>query len=222
MKKLCKFIALTALFLGLTTSIGQAKVIWSFDVDFKGHDILNVGNIDSSTSTTSSLDLESTTEPSAPTAGDVRVWAADSTTHFKTNEAKSTLSLDPTDGGLGIVRTEDELNLVSNAYYDEASGNWYRIDESKYSMRIKLYTNATKMEVLYASPGSGAITWSVGMNLFGAVLYGSYIKYIVTESQNTEPDIDINSVTLWEDTDDNRWWLIWDKGGTQYKVGFEN
>ncbi|MHA1286990.1 MAG: hypothetical protein ACTSPB_06240, partial [Candidatus Thorarchaeota archaeon] len=141
MKKLGRFIVLGVLFLGLTCTIGQAKVIWSFDVDFKGHNILNVGSIDASTSTTSSLDLEATTEPSAPTAGDVRVWAADSTTHFKTNEAKSTLSLDPTDGGLGIVRTEDELNLVVNAYYDEASGNWYRIDESKYATRILLRTD---------------------------------------------------------------------------------
>jgi len=41
-------------------------------------------------------------------------------------------------------------------------------------------------------------------------------------AQNTEPDISTDKVALWEDTDDNRWWFIWDEGETQYKMGFEN
>jgi len=49
MKKLCKFIALGTLFLGLTCTIGQAKVIYPFDIDLKGHDLLNVGTLNVST-----------------------------------------------------------------------------------------------------------------------------------------------------------------------------
>ena len=45
---------------------------------------------------------------------------------------------------------------------------------------------------------------------------------IPTYAQTTEPDIATDKAALWEDTDDNRWWFIWDEGGTQYKVGFEN
>jgi len=45
---------------------------------------------------------------------------------------------------------------------------------------------------------------------------------IPTYAQTTEPDIATDKAALWKDTDDNRWWFIWDEGGTQYKVGFEN
>jgi len=45
---------------------------------------------------------------------------------------------------------------------------------------------------------------------------------IPTFTQATEPDISTDTVALWKDTTNNRWWLIWDEGGTQYKVGFEN
>jgi len=45
-KKLCKFIALGTLFLGLTCTIGQAgKVIYPFDIDLKGRSLLNAGTI---------------------------------------------------------------------------------------------------------------------------------------------------------------------------------
>ena len=44
-----KVIALGVLLLGLSVGIGQAKVIYPFDIDLKGHDLENVGSIDAST-----------------------------------------------------------------------------------------------------------------------------------------------------------------------------
>jgi len=121
-------------------------------------------------------------------------------------------------GGFQVVMAKGELNLVVNARYDAASGNWYRIDESKYSVRINLWSDANKLMVLGASPGSGAIVWSTMMNLYGGTIYESLVTGILTYSQATEPDIMTDSVALWEDTANNRYWLIWDKGGTQRKV----
>jgi len=193
------------------------------DMYLHGRGIYDVGTMDAdSFSIEDYLDLEATTEPSAPTAGDVRFWATSSTAHVKTNEAKATISLDPTDGGLGIVRTEDELNLVANAYYDEASGNWYRIDESKSAWRIKIAAD-THMWFYYVSSGTGAINWKIVAS-FSSISDLSYtsIRKIKTFSSTTEPNVSNNEVALWKDTDDNRWWLIWDEEETQYKVGFEN
>jgi len=215
---------LTFLILGLVATSLPARIVREpWDTDKAGFNILDIGTMDAdSFSIEDYLDLEATTEPSAPTAGDVRFWATGSTAHLKTNEAKATISLDPTDGGLGIVRTEDELNLVVNAYYDEASGNWYRIDESKDTWRIKIGQGGT-IEFTRVTAGTGPISWSVMFGFgFGGILSSGKIRYIESYSQATEPDITTDSVALWEDTGDNRWWLIWDEGGTQYKVGFEN
>jgi len=120
------------------------------------------------------------------------------------------------------VRGEDELNLVVNAYYDEASGNWYRIDESKTAWRIQLQTG-NYLRFLYAPAGTGAISWTESLaSSSDGYLYTAKATRIQWLSQATEPDISNDSVMLWRDTDDNRWWFIWDKAGTQYKVGFEN
>ena len=44
-----KIIALGVLLLGLSVGIGQAKVIYPFDIDLKGHDLENVGTLNVST-----------------------------------------------------------------------------------------------------------------------------------------------------------------------------
>jgi len=120
------------------------------------------------------------------------------------------------------VRVEDELNLVVNAYYDESTGNWYRIDESKEAWRIKL--GATDRIVFFhTSSGTGAISWDEKGRLdYLARLWVTKVTNILRYLQATEPDITLDTVALWEDTDDNHWWLILDEDGTQYKVGFEN
>lgn len=121
-------------------------------------------------------------------------------------------------GGFQVITAEGELNLVVNAYYDESTGNWYRIDESKRAWRIGLIKGgAVKIDRVEA--GTGAITWSTGFNLdSGFNLTLTKITKIKSYSQTTEPDIDTDTVALWEDTANNRYWFIWDKGGTQRKV----
>jgi len=208
---ICLFLSFTSLAFG-GIQVERNIYYWQRDVDAGGNSINNVSDIL----------LQATTEPATPATPDVRVWASDNTVHFKTGDDKATLSLDPKDGGIGIVRTEDELNLVANAYYDEASGNWYRIDESKYSMRIVLMSTDDVMYIYSADPSTGAITWVLRMELNASLLYITKLTQIQAYKQNTEPDIGIGQVALWKDTDDNRWWFIWDEDGTQYKVGFEN
>jgi len=120
------------------------------------------------------------------------------------------------------IRNEDELNLVVNAYYDEDTGNWYRIDESKKCWRISLDTSSA-LFIYYAVSGTGAITWSGKARFHESGELGvAKILKIRTFSQATEPEVSTDEVALWIDTDDNRWWFIWDRDGTQYKVGFEN
>ncbi|RKY33204.1 MAG: hypothetical protein DRP74_00700 [Candidatus Omnitrophota bacterium] len=112
------------------------------------------------------------------------------------------------------IRGKDELNLVANAYYDEASGNWYRIDESKGAWRVRLVVDSDLI-IQAVSSGSDAITWLDKLRLTDTKkLMTVFVTRIDTYSQTAEPDIGSDTVALWEDTDDNRWWLIWDKGGT--------
>jgi len=121
-------------------------------------------------------------------------------------------------GGFEVVTAEGELNLVVNAYYDESTGNWYRIDESKACWRIWLPTG-TFMSFYYAPSGTGAITWSQRAAFDSvAVLSTAKISRILWYSQTTEPDIGTDQVALWEDTANNRYWFIWNKDGTQRKV----
>jgi len=221
--KVIKTLVLAFTLVIASCSISFAKWDITEDMYLHGRGIYDVGTMDAdSFSIEDYLDLEATTEPSAPATGDVRLWATGSTAHIKTNEAKATISLDPTDGGLGIVRTEDKLNLVVNARYDKDTGNWYRIDESKAAWRIHIPQGAS-IAFYYTGSGSGAISWTekAALSTVG-YLWSAQVMKVVTYSQTAEPDIPSGTVALWKDTDDNRWWLIWDEGGTQYKVGFEN
>jgi len=121
-------------------------------------------------------------------------------------------------GGFEVVTAEGELNLVVNAYYDEASGNWYRIDESRPAWRIGLEALGNRLRFYQADAGSGAISWDVQGTLSGRVLYTAHATKIRTFSQDSEPDITMDTVALWEDTANNKYWFIWDKDGTQRKV----
>jgi len=185
---------------------------WQRDVDAGGNSINNV----------SSILLQSTTEPATPATPNVRLWASDNTVHLKTGDDKASISLDPKDGGIGIIRTGGDLNLVANAYYDESTGNWYRIDESKGAWRIRL--DAENYIAFYqVGAGTGVVTWTrVGVLYPNAILDDTKVAMIRSSSQATEPDISPGRVVLWEDTANNRYWFIWDEGGTQYKIGFEN
>jgi len=121
-------------------------------------------------------------------------------------------------GGFEVVTAEGELNLVVNAYYDEASGNWYRIDESKACWRMWL-KSGDFVRFYHASSGTGAISWTEKFALHSnTILYTTRISRIRWYSQDTEPDVPVDEVALWEDTANNRYWLIWDKDGTQRKV----
>jgi len=120
------------------------------------------------------------------------------------------------------IRGKDELNLVVNAYYDESTGNWYRIDESKGVWKIEV-DQGNNIIFSQSGSGTGAITWYVRFNLDNSSrLRNALVTALYSYSQDAEPDIGTDQVALWKDTDDNRWWLIWDREGTQYKVGFEN
>jgi len=121
-------------------------------------------------------------------------------------------------GGFQVITAEGELNLVVNAYYDESTGNWYRIDESKECWRIQI-ASGTAVRFYYAPSGTGAITWSSKFSLAtDGRLEQTRITHIQKFSQSAEPDIGTNQVALWEDTANNRYWFIWDKDGTQRKV----
>jgi len=94
MKKLCKFIALGILFLGLTCTIGQAKVIYPFNIDLKGHDLENIGAIDASKDITTATKVV-TPEITTPTDTD--------------------LFLNP--GGTGIVKTSKKIHGTTSLWW---------------------------------------------------------------------------------------------------------
>jgi len=116
------------------------------------------------------------------------------------------------------MAAKDNFMTGVNAYLDAATGNWYRIDESKAAWGLVIsVTNGCK--VYWAGPGTGAISWTEILSLDNSgILSTTFVKGIITYSQATEPDIDTDTVALWEDTANNRYWLIWDKAGTQRKV----
>jgi len=121
-------------------------------------------------------------------------------------------------GGFQVVTAEGELNLVVNAYYDESTGNWYRIDESKYCWRVQI-TAEGYIRFYSALSGTGAIIWNqIGILYDTGTFGGIRIQRIYAYSQTTEPDIGNGQVALWEDTSTGKYWFIWDKDGTQRKV----
>jgi len=121
-------------------------------------------------------------------------------------------------GGFETMSAKDNFMTGVNAYLDIASGNWYRIDESKAAWGLVIsVTDGCK--VYWAGPGTGAISWTEILSLDNSgILSTTFVKGIITYSQATEPDIDTDTVALWEDTSTGRYWFIWDKGGTQRKV----
>ena len=121
-------------------------------------------------------------------------------------------------GGFEVITADGELNLVVNAYYDSATGNWYRVDESKPAWRMVMAATGN-VHIYWVTSGTGAITWEQKFLLdTSAILWTTIITYIHTYSTAEEPDIPTESVALWEDTANNRYWLIWDKDGVQRKV----
>jgi len=129
-------------------------------------------------------------------------------------------------GGFETMSALDNFMTGVNAYLDAATGNWYRIDESKAAWGLVIsVTNGCK--VYWAGPGTGAISWTEVLSLDNSGILSTtlikglsttLIKGIITYSQATEPDIDTDTVALWEDTTNNKYWFIWDRGGTQRKV----
>jgi len=121
-------------------------------------------------------------------------------------------------GGFETMAALDNFMTGVNAYLDAATGNWYRIDESKAAWGLVIsVTNGCK--VYWAGPGTGAISWTEVFSLdSSAILSTAFIKAVITYSQDTEPNIDTDTVALWEDTANGQFWLIWNKDGTQRKV----
>jgi len=110
-------------------------------------------------------------------------------------------------GGFEVMAAKDNFMTGVNAYLD-AKAAW--------GLVISV-TNGCK--VYWAGPGTGAISWTEILSLDNSgILSTTFVKGIITYSQATEPDIDTDTVALWEDTANNRYWLIWDKAGTQRKV----
>jgi len=89
-----KIIALGVLLLGLSVGIGQAKVIYPFDIDLKGHDLENIGAIDASKDITTATKVV-TPEITTPTDTD--------------------LVLNP--AGTGIVKTSKKIHGTTSLWW---------------------------------------------------------------------------------------------------------
>jgi len=169
-KKLCKFIGLGALFLGLTVGIGQAKIIWSFDTDFKGHDILNVGTMDVDTFAADTVDIDGGTIDETAIGG-----TTPSTGAFTDLSSSGAFSLTGDDVQDDEVSDNITIDNTTSVTTDGAvtAGGTSKITFTPAGGEITTTGNG---DILLNPAGTGIVTTS-------AVIHGTsslwwYIKYV--------------------------------------------